>query len=55
MFKVIKLDEDFWAVFLVNRYNDKDRYMVSSPLEEKDAERFLHELNRIERESRYAR
>ena len=53
MFKVIKLNEAFWAVFLINRYNDKDRYMVTSPLDkEKDAEHFLHEFNRIERESK---
>jgi hypothetical protein len=53
MFKVIKLEGNFWAVFLVNTHNEKDRYMMTSPLDkEADALTFLREFNRIERESR---
>jgi hypothetical protein len=53
MFKVIKLEGDFWVVFLVNRYNDKDRYRVTPLLDnEGTADKFLREFNRIERESK---
>jgi len=53
VFKVIKLEGEFWAVFLVNVYNNKDRYMLTSPLDkESDATNFLREFNRILRESK---
>lgn len=48
MFKTIKLEGDWWGVFLVNPTNDKDRYLVTSPFDKKkDAEHFCNEFRRI--------
>lgn len=48
MFKVIKLEGDWWAVFVVNPDNEKDRYMLTSPLDKKkDAEHFRDEFSRL--------
>ncbi len=48
MFEVIKLEGEYWAVFLVNPIDTKDRYMLTSPLnKEKDALHFKHEFERI--------
>ena len=48
MFKTIKLEGDWYAVFIVNPKDEYDRYMVTSPLEKKsDAERFEREFTRI--------
>jgi hypothetical protein len=53
MFKKVKLEGNYWAVFLVNAYNEKDRYIVTSPLDkEGDADNFVREFNRIVRESK---
>ena len=54
MFKVEKIGEGnvHWAVFLVNRYNEKDQYRVTGLLlSEEDAKHLLTEFNRILRES----
>jgi hypothetical protein len=52
MFTVVKLGSNFWAVFLVNCRNEKDRYMVTSPLDKRsDAEHFQREFMRIMEES----
>lgn len=52
MFKKIKMEGIYWGVFLVNRFNEKDRYLVTSPLDkEGDADNFVREFNRIIRES----
>lgn len=52
MFKKIKLEGNYWAVFVVNRKNEKDRYMLTSPLDrESDADNFVMEFDRIFRES----
>lgn len=48
MFKKIKMGEKYWAVFLVNPDNDRDRYMVTSTLDkESDADHFVKEFKRI--------
>lgn len=48
MFKTIKLEGNWWAVFLVNPDDAKDRYMVTSPLDkEKDANHFRDEFSRL--------
>jgi hypothetical protein len=48
VFKVIQLEGAWWAVFLVNPKDAKDRYMVTSPLDKKsDAEHFKAEFKRI--------
>jgi hypothetical protein len=48
MFKVIQLEGNWWAVFLVNPQDPKDRYMLTSPLDKKaDAEQFQAEFIRI--------
>ena len=47
MFTVIKLDGGFWAVFLVNAEDMKDRYMLTCPMKEKEAHHFCDEFNRI--------
>ncbi len=48
MFEVIQLEGKWWAVFLVNPDNPKDRYIVTSPLDKKtDAEHFRREFIRI--------
>ena len=51
MFEIIKLEGGWWAVFFVNRRNDEDRYMVTSPVSKKEAEHFYDEFKRIEQES----
>ena len=48
MFKVIKLEGNWWAVFIVNQNDEHDRYMVTSPLDKKkDAENFCSEFKRL--------
>ena len=48
MFKVIKMQGDWFGVFIVNKNNEKDRYLVSSTFDkEKDAQHFAKEFNRI--------
>lgn len=48
MFKKIKLEGKYWGVFLVNPYDEKDRYLLTSPLDnEKDADHFVGEFARI--------
>jgi hypothetical protein len=48
MFQVLKLGERYWAVFLVNPKNDKDRYIMTSPLDKRqEAEHFKSEFERI--------
>ena len=37
----------YWGVFLVSPENEKARYLLSSPLNERDAQHFLEELQRI--------
>ena len=52
MFQKIKMEGKYWGVFLVNRTNPADRYLLTSPLDrEVDADRFLNEFNRIVEES----
>ena len=47
MFKIIKLESDWWAVFLVSVRDEHDRYMVTSPVTKKEAEHFYDEFLRI--------
>ena len=48
MFKVIKLEGEWWAVFLVNPKNESDRYLVTGTFNKKaDAEHFQREFTRI--------
>lgn len=47
MFKTIKLEGDWWAVFLVSGQDDKDRYMLTSPLKEHEARHFEKEFYRL--------
>ncbi len=48
MFKVIQLEGDWWAVFLVNPKRESDRYMVTGTFDKKSyADNFLREFNRI--------
>lgn len=48
MFKTIKMEGNFWGVFLVNPKDEKDRYLLTSPLDKKqDAEHFEKEFQRI--------
>lgn len=48
MFETVKLEGEWWAVFLVNPNDAKDRYMITSPFEKKsDAEHFESEFKRI--------
>ena len=48
MFQTIKLEGNWWAVFLVNGANPKDRYMLTAPLDkQKDADHFRDEFIRI--------
>lgn len=48
MFKVEKLQGDWWAVFIVNKNDEKDRYMLTSPLKGHEAQHFMEEFYRIE-------
>jgi hypothetical protein len=55
MFKVIQMPpgprsaDAWWAVFLVNPNDEKDRYMVTSPLDKREqAEHFQKEFTRIQ-------
>jgi hypothetical protein len=47
MFKKIKMEGTYWGVFLVSPENEKDRYLLTSPLNERDAQHFLEEFQRI--------
>lgn len=47
MFKKVKLEGNWWAVFIVNPTNEKDRYMVTSTLKESEADHFLQEFLRL--------
>lgn len=48
MFKTIKLEGEWWGVFIVNPTNEKDRYLLTSPLDKKkDAEHFQTEFTRL--------
>jgi len=48
MFKKIKLEGKYWGVFLVNPCDEKDRYLLTSPLDrEQDADYFVREFTRI--------
>jgi hypothetical protein len=48
VFKVIQLEGNWWAVFLVSPIDENDRYMITSPLDKKsDAEHFRREFTRI--------
>lgn len=47
-FRVVKLEGDWWGVFLCNPANDKDRYLVTSTFNiESTAQHFADEFNRI--------
>jgi hypothetical protein len=47
-FKVKQMGDSNWAVFLENPNDDKDRYMLTSPLDSKsEAEYFRREFERI--------
>jgi hypothetical protein len=48
LFKVVKLEGDWWGVFIINPKDEKDRYLVTSTFDKlKDAEHFASEFNRI--------
>ena len=48
MFKKIKMEGKYWGVFLVSTDDEKDRYLLTCPLDrEGDADHFLAEFNRI--------
>ena len=48
MFKKIKLEGKYWGVFIVNPSDEKDRYLLTSPLDrEQDADNFVAEFQRI--------
>lgn len=48
LFQVVKLDGDWWGVFIVNPKDDKDRYLVSDTFDKKNyADGFAAEFNRI--------
>jgi hypothetical protein len=52
-FQVIKMDERHWGVYIVNPNDEKDRYLLTSPLDQKsDAEYFRQEFERIAGEMR---
>ena len=47
-FAVIQLEGQWWAVFLVNPEEEKDRYMLTSPFSKKaEAEHFKAEFQRL--------
>lgn len=47
MFKVIKLEGNWWAVFLVDQAGE-ERYMLTSPLDKQaDAQHFMNEFYRL--------
>ncbi len=47
-FQKVKMDGNYWAVFLVNPNDASDRYLVSGTFErEQDADHFVNEYNRI--------
>jgi hypothetical protein len=51
MFTVIKLENNWWAVFLVNPNKMSDRYMLTSPLDKyADALNLQREFVRIQNE-----
>lgn len=49
MFTVIKLEGNWWAVFLVNPNDEKDRYMLTCPYAKyEQAQYFQQEFIRIQ-------
>jgi hypothetical protein len=48
LFRTIKIEGEWWGVWLVNPEDEKDRYLVTSPFsKEKEADHFRDEFNRI--------
>jgi hypothetical protein len=48
LFQKIKMEGNYWAVFLVNCNNHEDRYLVSSSFDkESEADELTSEFNRI--------
>lgn len=48
LFKTLKMEGDWWGVFIVNSAKEQDRYLVTSPFNnKKDADHFTNEFNRI--------
>ena len=48
MFQTLKLEGEWWAVFIINAMDAGDRYMLTSPLDTKrDADKFCDEFKRI--------
>jgi len=48
MFEVVKMEGEWWAVFLINPVDSTDRYMVAGTFDKKSyAEHFVNEFNRI--------
>jgi hypothetical protein len=48
MFQKVKMEGKYWAVFLVNKTNPEDRYMLTTTLDKEEwADKFVAEFNRI--------
>lgn len=48
LFQTIKMQGEYWGVFIINPADDKDRYLLTNPLDKKsDAANFAREFNRI--------
>lgn len=48
MFKTIKLEGNWWGVFLVNPDSEKDRYLVTGTFDkQKDADHLRDEFSRL--------
>jgi hypothetical protein len=48
LFQTLRLEGDWWAVFIVSPTDPKDRYMLTSPFDKQsDAFKICEELRRI--------
>jgi hypothetical protein len=45
--QALKLNEEWWAVFILNPLDMRDRYMLSSPTTEPHAKELVKEFERL--------